>query len=81
MLSEARNAQAPVFRELYSEKRVVAEERRARIDNAPMGRFQVGLQGRCPFHRLAHVVQCLQAWCACICSHSQCQPLYTPELS
>lgn len=33
--------QAPVFRELYSEKRVVAEERRARIDNAPMGRFQV----------------------------------------
>lgn len=37
--------QAPVFRELYSEKRVVAEERRARIDNAPMGRFQVGLHG------------------------------------
>jgi predicted Zn-dependent peptidase len=33
-------SQAPVFRELYSEKRVVAEERRARIDNSAMGRFQ-----------------------------------------
>ncbi len=32
--------QAPVFRELYSEKRVVAEERKSRIDNSPMGRFQ-----------------------------------------
>ncbi len=32
--------QAPVFRELYSEKKVVAEERRSRIDNSPMGRFQ-----------------------------------------
>lgn len=29
-----------MFRALYSEKRVVAEERRARIDNAPLGRFQ-----------------------------------------
>ena len=29
-----------MFRELYSEKRVVAEERRSRIDNSPMGRFQ-----------------------------------------
>lgn len=31
--------QAPVFRELYTEKKVVAEERRARIDNSPLGRF------------------------------------------
>ncbi len=29
-----------MFRELYSEKRVVAEERRSRIDSAPLGRFQ-----------------------------------------
>ena len=28
-----------MFRELYSEKMVVAEERRARIDNAPLGLF------------------------------------------
>ena len=34
------HVQAPVFRELYSEKKVVAEERRSRIDNSPMGRFQ-----------------------------------------
>lgn len=33
--------QAPVFRELYSEKRVVAEERRLRVDDSPMGSFQV----------------------------------------
>ncbi len=32
--------QAPVFRELYSEKRVVAEERRLRVDDSPMGAFQ-----------------------------------------
>lgn len=32
--------QAPVFRELYSEKKVVAEERRSRIENSPMGRYQ-----------------------------------------
>ncbi|CAI5966688.1 unnamed protein product [Closterium sp. NIES-64] len=30
---------APVFRELYSEKEVVREERRLRIDNTPYGRF------------------------------------------
>jgi hypothetical protein len=30
-----------VFRELYSEKRVVAEERRLRVDDSPMGSFQV----------------------------------------
>jgi predicted Zn-dependent peptidase len=34
-----------VFRELYSEKRVVAEERRSRIDNSPMGRFQEAFLG------------------------------------
>lgn len=32
--------QAPVLRELYSEKRVVFEERRMRVDDSPMGRFQ-----------------------------------------
>lgn len=32
--------QAPVFRELYSEKRVVTEERRLRVDDSPMGGFQ-----------------------------------------
>lgn len=32
--------QDPVFRELYSEKRVVLEERRARVDNSPLGKFQ-----------------------------------------
>ena len=32
--------QAPVFRQLYSEKRVVAEERRLRVDGSPMGAFQ-----------------------------------------
>ena len=32
-------AQAPVFRQLYSEKRVVAEERRLRIDNSSMGPY------------------------------------------
>ena len=44
-LSAARRRQAPVFRALYSEKRVVAEERRARIDNAPLGRFQEAFAG------------------------------------
>ena len=43
--SAARRLQAPVFRALYSEKRVVAEERRARIDNAPLGRFQEAFAG------------------------------------
>eukprot|EP00850_Spirogloea_muscicola_P003544 SM000014S00332 [mRNA] locus=s14:767009:771792:- [translate_table: standard] len=30
---------APVFRDLYAEKEVVKEERRLRVDNAPLGRF------------------------------------------
>ncbi|BFI30422.1 zinc protease [Marchantia polymorpha subsp. ruderalis] len=30
---------APVFREVYSEKEVVKEERRLRVDNTPFGRF------------------------------------------
>lgn len=34
--------QAPVFRQLYSEKQVVAEERRARVDNSPMGPYLEG---------------------------------------
>jgi crotonobetainyl-CoA:carnitine CoA-transferase CaiB-like acyl-CoA transferase len=32
--------QTPVWRQLYTEKQVVAEERRMRTDNAPMGKFQ-----------------------------------------
>ncbi|KAK9915474.1 hypothetical protein WJX75_009718 [Coccomyxa subellipsoidea] len=42
---EAERFQAPVFRELYSEKRVVAEERRSRIDATPLGRFQEAFLG------------------------------------
>ena len=37
--------QASVFRELYSEKRVVLEERRARVDNSPLGRYLEELNG------------------------------------
>ena len=37
---EARRFRDPVFRELFSEKKVVAEERRLRIDSSPMGRYQ-----------------------------------------
>lgn len=36
----SRDLQDPVFRELYSEKRVVLEERRSRVDNAPLGKFR-----------------------------------------
>lgn len=37
---ESERFQAPVFREVYSEKKVVLEERRLRVDNAPLGAFQ-----------------------------------------
>jgi predicted Zn-dependent peptidase len=37
---EAERFRAPVFRGLYSEKRVVLEERRQRVDAAPLGHFQ-----------------------------------------
>jgi predicted Zn-dependent peptidase len=37
---EAERFEAPVFREVYSEKKVVFEERRMRIDNAALGPFQ-----------------------------------------
>ncbi len=30
---------APVFRQLYSEKTVIEEERRLRVDNSPLGRW------------------------------------------
>jgi hypothetical protein len=39
------NSQAPVWRELYSEKMVVAEERRLRVDDSPMGKYQVNDNG------------------------------------
>ncbi len=35
---EARRFQDPVFRQLYSEKRVVEEERKLRLDSSPIGR-------------------------------------------
>ncbi|KXZ47583.1 hypothetical protein GPECTOR_34g742 [Gonium pectorale] len=37
---EAERFRAPVFRELYSEKAVIEEERRLRVDNTPLGRYQ-----------------------------------------
>ena len=37
---EAGRFRAPVWRELYTEKKVVAEERRARVEAAPLGTFQ-----------------------------------------
>ncbi|GFR44626.1 hypothetical protein Agub_g5914, partial [Astrephomene gubernaculifera] len=37
---EAERFRAPVFRELYSEKAVIEEERRLRVDSTPMGRYQ-----------------------------------------
>ncbi|KAG1659173.1 hypothetical protein FOA52_007554 [Chlamydomonas sp. UWO 241] len=37
---EARRWLDPVFRELYTEKRVVAEERKMRLEASPIGRFQ-----------------------------------------
>ncbi|GLC36704.1 hypothetical protein PLESTB_000132500 [Pleodorina starrii] len=40
MALEAERFRAPVFRELYSEKSVIEEERRLRVDNSPMGRYQ-----------------------------------------
>ncbi|KAG2448913.1 hypothetical protein HYH02_006261 [Chlamydomonas schloesseri] len=40
MALEAERFRAPVFRELYSEKAVIEEERRLRVDNTPMGRYQ-----------------------------------------
>ncbi len=35
---EARRFQDPVFRELYSEKLVIVEERRLRLESSPMGK-------------------------------------------
>lgn len=37
---ESERFRYPVFRELYSEKKVVFEERRLRVDNSPLGPFQ-----------------------------------------
>uniref|UniRef100_A0A061QLS5 Processing peptidase n=1 Tax=Tetraselmis sp. GSL018 TaxID=582737 RepID=A0A061QLS5_9CHLO len=46
MAMEAERFRDPVFRELYSEKKVVLEERSARIDQAPLGRFLEEFQAR-----------------------------------
>ena len=35
---EARRFRDPVFRELYSEKKVVEQERRLRVESSPMGK-------------------------------------------
>ena len=35
-----------MWRELYSEKMVVAEERRLRVDDSPMGKYQVTRDSR-----------------------------------
>lgn len=37
---EAERFQAPVFRDIYSEKKVVLEERKMRVEGSPMGRYQ-----------------------------------------
>ncbi|KAJ9516019.1 hypothetical protein QJQ45_024472, partial [Haematococcus lacustris] len=37
---ESERFRAPVFRELYAEKKVIEEERRLRVDDAPLGKFQ-----------------------------------------
>ena len=37
---EAERFQAPVFRDFYSERMVVLEERKMRVDSSPMGAFQ-----------------------------------------
>ena len=54
-----------MFRQLYSEKQVVAEERRARVDNSPMGPFLVRSWH---LHRLAGPAYCP----ACLLSHLCC---------
>eukprot|EP00803_Ostreobium_quekettii_P003249 evm.model.scf_709EXC.7 EVM.evm.TU.scf_709EXC.7 scf_709EXC:50963-59351(+) len=37
---ESARLQTPVFRQLYSEKRVVSEERQLRVESAPFGKYQ-----------------------------------------
>lgn len=61
--------QAPVFRELYSEKRVVAEERRLRVDDSPMGSFQVTpFISNLPFQRAAAAVLLCTIDCRARCA-------------
>ena len=45
-----------MFRELYSEKMVVAEERRARVDNSPLGRFVEAFCGAAFANAYSHPV-------------------------
>ncbi len=42
-----------MWRELYSEKMVVAEERRLRVDDSPMGKYQVNAAENCRATRQA----------------------------
>lgn len=37
---ESQRFQVPIFRDFYTEKKVILEERRLRVDNAPLGPFQ-----------------------------------------
>lgn len=37
---ESERFQVPIFRDFYTEKKVILEERRLRVDNAPLGPFQ-----------------------------------------
>ena len=46
MALESERLAAPVFRQLHEEKRVVAEERRARVDASPRGRFVAAMAER-----------------------------------
>jgi predicted Zn-dependent peptidase len=46
MSLESERLVAPVFRQLHEEKKVVAEERRARVDASPRGRFVAAMAER-----------------------------------
>jgi len=46
MALESERLAAPVFRQLHEEKRVVAEERRARLEASPRGKFQAAMAER-----------------------------------
>jgi predicted Zn-dependent peptidase len=54
MAVESSRWRAPVFREFYSEKDVVKEERRMRIDNTRFGSFSEAFAVRRLCHRSPH---------------------------
>ena len=76
---EPNSLQAPVWRELYSEKMVVAEERRLRVDDSPMGKYQVRTAVNVrseELHDLQSLGQCfsLPHVCVCLAHFAQPQP-------